>query len=164
MRLYLMRHGIAVDREDPQCPPDPQRFLTPRGVARTRAVAEGLLALGIKPAVMVSSPYVRAMQTAEIACEVLGLSDQNIRQSDALKPMAEGAAFFRELARFSSEEVMCFGHAPNLDLVIAHALGCARPVTELKKAGVACIEIETPKAGLGMLLWVLPPRVLRRMD
>jgi hypothetical protein len=39
MRLYLMRHGIAIDREDPDCPPDPERYLTPKGIQRTRAAA-----------------------------------------------------------------------------------------------------------------------------
>ena len=71
MRLYLMRHGIAIDREDVDCPPEPERYLTPKGIQRTRAAARGLRDLRIKPASLLSSPYVRAVQTGEIVCEVV---------------------------------------------------------------------------------------------
>src|SRR5581483_8354066 len=83
MRLYLMRHGIAIDREDPDCPPDPERFLTPKGIQRTRAAARGLRALRVKPAALLTSPYVRAVQTGEIVCEVLGLDAKQLRTTDA---------------------------------------------------------------------------------
>ena len=73
MRLYLMRHGMAIDREDPDCPPEAERYLTPKGIERTRAAAHGLLELNIKPTVLLTSPYVRAVQTGEIVCEVLDL-------------------------------------------------------------------------------------------
>jgi len=88
MRLYLMRHGIAIDREDPDCPPDPERYLTPKGIQRTRAAARGLRALRVKPAALLTSPYVRAVQTGEIICEVLGLDCKQLKTTDALKPEA----------------------------------------------------------------------------
>ncbi len=78
MRLYLMRHGIAIDREDPDCPPDPERYLTPKGIQRTRAAARGLRALRVKPTALLTSPFVRAVQTGEIVCEVLGLDSKQL--------------------------------------------------------------------------------------
>src|SRR5580700_6869597 len=78
MRLYLMRHGVAVDREDPDCPPDPERYLTPKGIDRTRAAAQGLLELKVKPDALFTSPYVRAVQTGELVCEVLDLDPANL--------------------------------------------------------------------------------------
>ena len=66
MRLYLMRHGIAIDREDPDCPSDPERYLTPKGIQRTRAAARGLRALRVKPTALLTSPFVRAVQTGEV--------------------------------------------------------------------------------------------------
>src|SRR5277367_870696 len=60
MLLYLVRHGIAVDPNDPKSPPEPERPLTAKGVQKTRAAALGLQALGVKPDVLLSSPYVRA--------------------------------------------------------------------------------------------------------
>src|SRR5690348_2092989 len=89
MRLYLMRHGIAIDREDPDCPSDPERYLTPKGIQRTRAAARGLRALRVKPAALLTSPFVRAVQTGEIVCEVLGLDPKQLHTTDALKPEAK---------------------------------------------------------------------------
>ncbi len=47
MQLYIVRHGIAIDREDPKCPPDPERYLTEEGVEKTKQVAKGVAALGV---------------------------------------------------------------------------------------------------------------------
>src|SRR6202035_3492766 len=49
MDLYIVRHGIAIDREDPKCPPDPERYLTEEGMNKTRQVAKGIAVLGITP-------------------------------------------------------------------------------------------------------------------
>jgi phosphohistidine phosphatase len=161
IRLYLMRHGIAIDREDPDCPPEAERYLTPKGVAKTRAAAQGLRALGVKPDTVITSPYLRAVQTAEIACEALRFRPAKLRRSDALLPEADPAQILRELARIRPREVLCVGHAPNLDLVIAHALGSERTVTTLKKAGVACLDLTSTHRGT--LLWIYPPRALRTL-
>lgn len=161
MLLYLMRHGIAIDREDPKCPPDPERFLTKKGMEKTRAVAQGLRALGIQPEAMLSSPFVRAVQTAEITAAALGFARDKIRQTEALIFGRKPAELFRDLARVRAREVICFGHAPHLDEVIAFALGCRSPVTSLKKAGVACLELKAVAPPRGSLLWVHTPRSLR---
>ena len=47
MQLYIVRHGIAIDREDPKCPPDPERYLTEEGLEKTKQVAKGVAALGV---------------------------------------------------------------------------------------------------------------------
>src|SRR5579863_8624562 len=135
MRLYLMRHGIAIDREDPDCPPDPERYLTPKGIQRTRAAARGLRALRVKPAALLSSPYVRAVQTGEIICEVLGLDSKQLRTTDALKPEAKPSRLVEDLTRLGGE-VICFGHAPHMDEFIAHAVKATSSFTALKKSGV----------------------------
>lgn len=163
IRLYLMRHGIAIDREDPQCPPEPERPLTREGIEKTRAAARGLRALGIKPAALLTSPYLRAVQTAELAGEALGLRAFKLHRTDALLPEAEPAALFRELARLRVPEIICFGHAPNMDLLIAHALGTARTFTAMKKAGVACLDFSTFATGRASLLWLMTPKSLRLM-
>ena len=134
MRLYLMRHGIAIDREDPDCPSDPERYLTPKGIQRTRAAARGLRALRVKPTALITSPFVRAVQTGEVACEVLGLDSKQLRTTDALRPEAKPARLAEELARLTGE-VICFGHAPQIDEFIAHALKATAPFTALKKSG-----------------------------
>ena len=161
MRLYLMRHGIAVDREDPECPSEAERYLTPKGMEKTRAAAWGLRALDVKPEAMFTSPYLRAVQTAEIACEALGFRPGKLQRTDALLPESDPGDLFRELGRCKGSEVLCCGHAPNLDLVIAHALGTAHPVTALKKAGAACLELSHLAAGRGELIWIMTSKALR---
>jgi len=162
MRLYLMRHGIAVDREDPDCPPDPERYLTPKGIQRTRAAARGLRALRVKPTALLTSPYVRAVQTGEIICEVLGLDCKLLKTTDALKPEAKPGKLVEELGRFTGE-VICFGHAPQMDQFIAHALKATAPFTSLKKSGAACLDIDSLAPLRATLFWLLTSRTLRRL-
>jgi phosphohistidine phosphatase len=159
MILYLVRHGIAVDRTDPKCPPEPERPLTARGVQKTRSAALGLRAMGAKPDVMITSPFVRAAQTAEIFSEALGFAVDKIRVNDHLKPAANPADIIKEITHLRAKEVAFFGHAPHLDLTIAHLAGARTPFTELKKAGVACFE--QSGHGAWSLLWILTPKVLR---
>src|SRR5262249_11090330 len=124
MQLYIVRHGTAIDREDPKCPPDPERYLTEEGVEKTKGVAKGVAALGVAPDLFFSSPYVRAAQTAEIFAEAMDHSRQKIRRTELLLPGAEPTLLFRELAREKqASTIILFGHAPHLDGVIATALG-----------------------------------------
>ena len=162
MRLYLMRHGIAIEREDPDCPPEADRYLTPKGIQRTRAAARGLRALRVKPATLLTSPYVRAVQTGEIVCEVLGLDPKQLRTTDSLRPEAKPIRLTEELARLQGE-VICFGHAPQIDEFIALALKATAPFTALKKSGVACLDIDSLSPLRASLFCVLTSRILRRL-
>jgi phosphohistidine phosphatase len=162
MILYIVRHGIAVDRADPKSPPEPERPLTAKGVQKTRAAALGLKEFGVKPDVLVTSPYVRAAQTAEIFAEALAFPTSKIRVTDALKPPANPAEFVKELSRAKAKEVMCFGHAPHLDQLISQLVGARGVFTELKKAGVAALEHRGTQSAWH-LLWIVPPKVLRQL-
>jgi phosphohistidine phosphatase len=162
MILHIVRHGIAMDRTDPKAPPDPERPLTAKGVQKTRAAALGLKELGVKPDILLTSPYVRAAQTAEIFAEALGFPTAKVRVTESLKPAGNPADFIRELSHLKSREVMCFGHAPHLDQLISQLVGARGVLTELKKAGVASLE----RAGTHSswrLLWLLTPKALRQL-
>ena len=163
MDLYIVRHGIAIDREDPKCPPDPERYLTDEGIEKTKQVAKGVAALGIHPDLLISSPYVRALQTAEIFANALDYSKQKIRRSDLLLPGSEPSMLFRELAKDKqSSSVFLFGHAPQLDEVIAAAFSAKHAITSLKKAGVAALQLKRFTPPSGELQWLGTPRLLRR--
>lgn len=163
MQLYIVRHGIAIDREDPQCPPDPERYLTEEGVEKTKGVARGLAALGVTGDLFLTSPYVRAVQTAEIVASALGYEKQKIRRTDSLLPGTEPSLLFRELVKDKqAAAVLVFGHAPHLDDLIATAVAAKKHVTELKKAGVALIELKRISPPIGMLVWLATPKLLRR--
>jgi len=163
MQLYIVRHGIAVDREDPKCPPDPERYLTEEGVEKTKQVAKGVKALGVSADLMLTSPYVRASQTAEIFAGTLGYAKQRIRRTDLLLPGAEPSLLFQELAKEKqASAVFLFGHAPQLDDVIATALGSKKHLTALKKAGVAFLELKRFSPPIASLMWLAVPKLLRK--
>jgi len=166
IRVYLMRHGAAVAPGTHRSGPDSDRPLTQKGIEKTRAAALGLKALGLEPTALVSSPYRRALQTAEIVAQAFGIPAEKIRRTEALTPASKPSALIQELAHYRAREVLCFGHAPNMDLVIAYVLGTRAPVTALKKSGVACLELPAATgvlAGRGTLVWMLPPKVLRSL-
>src|SRR3974390_1241252 len=161
MQLYIVRHGIAIDREDPQCPPDPERFLTEDGIEKTKQVAKGVANVAAIPDLMLSSPYVRALQTAELFAKALEYPKEKIRKTDFLLPGAESLQLFRELSRDKdSSVVFVFGHAPHLDDLIATALNSKHHITSLKKAGVALLELKRIVPPGGELVWLSTPKIL----
>jgi len=164
MFLYLVRHGVAIDREDPKCPAEAERHLTEEGLKKTRDVARGVASFVEKPDLFFSSPYVRALQTAEIFCAALKFPKQEIHRTNFLLPGSQPAAFFRELAKYKdAESVFCFGHAPNLDELLAAAIGSRHDVTSLKKAGIACLELRRIAPPSGILLWLATPKLLKKV-
>jgi phosphohistidine phosphatase len=163
MQLYIVRHGIAIDRDDPKCPADPDRFLTQEGSERTRQVAKGVAGVGVVPDLFVSSPFLRAFQTAEIFADELEYSKNKIRKSDLLLPGAEPLQLFRELAKDKDlSSIFLFGHAPHLDDLIATSLGSRHHITSLKKAGVALVELKRLVPPSGELIWLATPKLLRK--
>jgi phosphohistidine phosphatase len=161
MHLYLIRHGIAMDREDPKCPPDTERPLTPKGIKRTHAAALGLRALDVKPTAVLTSPWLRAVQTAEIFCQTIGYPRKKIITTDSLKGTSAPSDLMRELQTTKSKIVLCFGHEPHLHMVIGHVLHSTAKITELKKAGLALLELERLAPPQGRLIALYPASTLR---
>jgi phosphohistidine phosphatase len=162
MRVVLFRHGIATDRADHSCPPDPARPLTAKGVERTRRAARGLARLGVSPDVILTSPYTRAVQTAEIAADTLGHAGE-LQQVEDLLPSADPHRFASLVGGDESGEILCAGHNPHLSCLLSLLIaGDTEPVLWLKKAGAAAIELDDPFER-GELLWLMPPRALRRL-
>jgi phosphohistidine phosphatase len=171
MLLYLVRHGIAVDRKPQRAGhgaggemmADAERPLTLRGRKRTRAAADGLRALGAKPDAMLSSPLVRAEQTAKLFAQAFDFAGDKIRLTDALKSSSVPADLLREIAKLGAKEVMCFGHEPHLSHVIAYILHSRATGTELRRAGVACFELKTLLPPSGLLVGLYPAKALRML-
>jgi phosphohistidine phosphatase len=161
MLLYLIRHGIAIDRADPDCPAEADRFLTPKGIERMRRAAAGIARLDPAPDCLLTSPYTRARQTAAIVAGGLGIPEREWITTPALLPEAHPRELYTELKRLRAATVMASGHAPNVDEVIAYALGNAAAATALKKGAMAVLELGELRAGEGLLLGLYPPKVLR---
>jgi phosphohistidine phosphatase len=165
MLLYLVRHGIAIDRDDPKCPDEAERYLTEEGIKKTREVARGVASLIDAPEIVLSSPYVRAWQTAELFAAAFKIPKQKIRRTGLLLPGTDVASLFRDLAKHKdAESAMCFGHAPHLDEAIAAVLHSKGDGTSLKKAGVACLELNRVAPPTGILSWLATPKLLKKLN
>jgi phosphohistidine phosphatase SixA len=160
MELLLLRHGIAIDREDPDCPPEEQRHLTAEGERRTRACALGLAALGVKPAGIYASPLLRTLQTASIAADVLCGDPRRVEEWPELAYWVEPELSLAKADALDDGLHVLVGHRPHLDLLLAEAVGADEPFTVLKKAGAALVA---RKRGRGELRWLLAPAQLRRL-
>ena len=123
----------------------------------------GTPALGAHADLMISSPYVRATQTAAIFAGALDYPEHKIRHTETLLPGSEPAALLRELAREkNASSVFCFGHAPHVDALLAAAAGAQRHITSMKKAGVAFVELKRISPPNGQLVWLVTPKLFRK--
>ncbi len=151
MNLYFIRHGNA-DWPDWNGADD-ERPLTKKGGKQARRVAKLLCQLGVDPAVVLSSPLPRALQTAELVADGLGV---HLRQEPALGKSFDLPALRAILKRLPAGDLIVVGHEPSFSRVIEQLTGAR---VELKKAGVARVDLENPKSN-GTLLWLLPPKIV----
>jgi phosphohistidine phosphatase len=164
IELYLIRHAVAGER-GPAYPDDRLRPLTEEGTARFRQAVRGLAAMKITFDLILTSPLVRARQTAELL--VSGLPGHpRMDTLDALAPGGRAPLIMEAIAQRSRQRlnrIALVGHEPDLGELAARLLG-ARGAIQFKKGAVCCIELQGRLAGgPGMLLWHLTPRVLRRL-
>lgn len=161
-QLYLIRHGVAAERGD-AWPDDTQRPLTDAGVRRLRKTASGLTRIGITFDIILSSPLVRARQTAEILSAGLRPHPQ-IAVTETLSPGGAYAATIDELARHARRRrIALVGHEPGLGALAARLIG-ARQALEFKKGAIARIDVPAlPLTGAGRLRWFATPKLLRKL-
>ncbi len=162
MELVFLRHGAAADQEDWKGD-DADRPLTADGADRTKDVVRGLKALKVKPDVILSSPLLRARETAEIAKKGL-LTDAKVELAEELAPAASADRLIARLGDLADKPVvLCVGHEPHISTTISTMVsGKTAASFDVKKAGACCVRFTgIPKAGAGTLLWLLPPKFLR---
>jgi phosphohistidine phosphatase len=161
--LYLIRHGLAVERGE-NFPDDTKRPLTPRGIQRLRQEGKALAALDVTFDVMLTSPLVRARQTAE-ALAATFREPPPIVNSQALAPGGTHNGIIDELAGQSHrrKKIAIIGHEPGLGELAARLLGLRKPLA-FKKGAVCRIDVSAlPLTGPGELKWFLTPRILRKI-
>jgi phosphohistidine phosphatase len=161
LELYLIRHGLAADR-GAAYPDDSLRPLTGRGLSATRRSGKALNALGVGIDVILTSPLVRARQTADTLAATLAAAPAVV-SCDALAPAGMPAAVVQEVRRARKTRVALVGHEPNIGELAARLLGTSIPVP-FKKGAICRLDFEVlPPKGMGVLRWFLPPKVLRRL-
>ncbi len=162
MQLWVVRHAIAISRDDPDCPPDPDRALTERGRRRMEEAAIGLRKLEVLPQRILTSPYLRARETAEIIAETLPFPVV-VEETESLEPDQDPMVLLGELGRSRDAPTLVCGHAPHLDGLIARVVDAPREFTRLKKGGAVGLELPGGPLSPGILHWSLPPRSLRQL-
>ena len=164
MNCILFRHGIAAEREAWEGN-EMDRPLTEKRAKRVIQAAKGLLSLGIRPTHLVTSPLVRAQETATLLQEGFG-ARVSTKICDELLPDAPPATILPLLDVLPPRScVICVGHEPYLGEA-AGLLLFGKPTAglSLKKAGACFIEMpDVIKPGRGRLRWWLTPTQLRTM-
>ncbi len=159
MELYLMRHGIAEDGEPGT--QDSERRLTPEGKTRAAAILKLARRTGVKPDLILSSPYLRALQTARIAQQELSVAE-SILEFPALVPYGSPEDTWKQLrdyAQFSS--LLLTGHEPQISHLIAYLLNSPALLVEVKKAAIIRIDlVSTGATPRGVLRWMLVPAMV----
>jgi len=159
-RVYLVRHAIAAERGE-AFPDDRKRPLTEKGITRFRQIVAGLTELDVEIDVVLTSPFVRARQTADILVNGLR-SSPRVVETVALAPGASYQSILDELSVVSDQEsIALVGHEPGIGELAGRLIGSRHPVP-FKKGAVCRIDLDgLPPAGPGRLIWFATPRILR---
>jgi phosphohistidine phosphatase len=158
--LYLIRHGLAATRGE-AWPDDSKRPLTEQGVSRLKKSVRGLTRIGVTLDVILTSPLLRARQSAEILAAAFN-PRPHVVHVEALAPGGSHAAVLLELEKHARRQAIAVvGHEPNLGEFAARLIGTRHPL-EFKKGAVCRIDVDVlPPEGPGNLRWFLTPRMLR---
>jgi len=161
MQLLIIRHATAVERGAPGIP-DEERPLTPEGEAKFREAAKGLARLVDRPDALLTSPLLRAKQTAAIVAAAWGRIEAKETAALAGGSFEEQAAVLDGYPEDATVAVV--GHEPHVSDLLARLLGSRHDDRlTFKKGGAALVDVPGRLAGGGQLAWFLPPKVLRKL-
>jgi phosphohistidine phosphatase len=165
MKIYIVRHAIAVSRGSPEIR-DEDRPLTEEGMEKMRHVAVGLCALDLRPQLILSSPLLRARQTAEILLEAFD-NRIELKIIPSLAPSGGRPELYRDIRLHGKklESLMLVGHEPSLGEIAGEiAFGSSEHPVEFKKGGACLIELEDVRGiPKGKMISLLTPSMLRKI-
>lgn len=165
MNLYFMRHGVAVAADDPSVVHDNERPLTGKGIKRMRRAARGLRRLEIEFDAILTSPLLRARQTAEIVAAVLGM-ESRLEEISGLAPESSVEHLLFGLTHYQDRDhLLLVGHQPLLGQTLASLIDGSRGAKlefDLRKGSLCRVEIDGLRANKpGVLHWLLTAKQLR---
>jgi|SRR5579863_1909588 phosphohistidine phosphatase len=157
MNCYFLRHGIAVD---PQAwhGSDDQRPLTPDGEKRMEREARAMADLDLDVDTIVTSPLLRARQTAEIVADRLHVRDGIVEDARVAHAFSAESVVAMLRERGGAGSVMFVGHEPSMSATVGRLVGDAR--IELKKGALAGVELDDRSTARGTLICLIPPKIL----
>ena len=166
MELYLVRHAIADSRDPRRWPDDARRPLTEKGIARFRSAARGLRRIVPEVDVLLSSPYTRSWQTAEVLHREAAWPAPE--RCPALEPVRPAAAVLEVLQAGSERSsVALVGHEPIMSSLVSLLLSGSEDTVriDVKKGAVVRLDcVNGPRPGGALLRWSVSPRILRSLD
>jgi phosphohistidine phosphatase len=156
MEIYLLRHGIAEDGQPGR--PDSDRALTSEGREKLRRVLKRAAGAGVSPSLILSSPYRRAIETAEIAADVLEYKGKIVR-TPALTPDTSPRDTWQEIrSRQTEEAVLLASHEPLTSALVAFLLGNPAMQVDVKKGALLRLDCDRLAAEPRCVLkWMLTP-------
>ena len=160
--LYIVRHAIAAERGS-EWPDDTKRPLSERGIHRFKQEVAGLRWLDASIDEIITSPLVRAKQTADLLASGLG-GKPVVRILKALEPGHSPAAIVSQIAKLvRRNRIAIVGHEPGLGELAAHLLGASRPLP-FRKGSICRIDLESlTSKRAGSLIWFVTPKILREL-
>lgn len=163
MNLYVIRHAIAADEGTSGHESDSERPLTDKGRKKMRQVAKGLRNLGVEFDLILTSPYVRARETAEILADVFKMK-KNLAFSDNLIPLGNPELLIGEVnEKYSVDSLALVGHEPHLSTLVGLLIAeNAKVDITLKKGGVCYLTADDlhHSEHRATLEWLLTPGIL----
>jgi phosphohistidine phosphatase len=158
MEIYILRHGMAEEAHGGMR--DADRALTEEGKKKLQSVLRRAHAVDVEPAVILTSPYRRARETAEVAVEALR-GEATLVETSTLIPDSLPEAVWEEIRTHKSEaRVMIVGHEPLLSSVYAYLLGAASVQIDVKKGSLGRVDVNRfsgqPR---GVLRWLIYPKL-----
>lgn len=151
MKIWILRHGQA----EAQAPTDSRRELTAEGRQEVLKVSARLA--GAPLDAVIASPYVRAQQTASLACETIGYAGERLTV-DWLVPEADPRGVIEELDKLSGTDLLLVSHQPLVSQLISLLVeGSRRGHYPMPTAGLACVELEHLAAALATLISLESP-------
>jgi phosphohistidine phosphatase len=160
MRIYILRHGNAENPAHRKN--DEDRELTDEGHEEVSAVARRARHAKVDPDLVISSPYIRAVQTAEIAAKDLEYSEQ-IARSRVLEPDSDPQSVWEEIRTHTNiAQLLLVGHEPLLSRTVAHLLGCPSLVVKMATGTMVSLDAEDlGRQPHATLRWMLTPKLAR---
>lgn len=164
MHVYVIRHADAVPLGEQGITEDEQRPLTEAGRRQCRSLVIALRKMGVKLDRLLTSPLVRARQTAEMIRRGWGEESLPLVECELLAPGTKKRILLDRLREQHVESIGLVGHNPDLSELIGWFLGEKRAGFNLEKAGVACVEFDgLPGKGTGVLDWLVTPMWCERL-
>jgi len=164
MNLYLLRHGIAVEPDTPGYKHDRERPLTPEGKRKLRGIARAMSVMDLSFDFVLSSPFVRARQTAEIVVKVLK-AKKRLALAEELAVDGNPRALIERVRRLEPQpaNVLLVGHEPYLSRMVSVLVaGDSGAAITFRKGGLCKLAAEPLKYGrCASLEWLLTPAQLR---